>query len=266
MTVGSPPSMTATTELVVPRSMPMILPIGVVAPVLLSGSVDASVDFGRFVHFVGCGVLGDGHQGRPDDAVAEPVPPAQLIDDLAARAPGPRHVGHGLVLAGVEPHARGCVDRAHALALKQQAQLAIDRRDALYPGLVDAIFRLMRDRQVEVVGQGEHLADQALGGEAEHGLPLLARPALEVRELGPLPLERGEVLVTLTGELLDVALRRPTIAALASDGRRDARRAAGARGAAAGDAGLEPCDLLAGDLGLASCQVALPGQSLDLGG
>src|SRR5262245_1535921 len=36
MTVGSPPSMTATTELVVPRSMPMILAIGVAAPVLLS--------------------------------------------------------------------------------------------------------------------------------------------------------------------------------------------------------------------------------------
>src|SRR5687768_14870257 len=28
MTVGSPPSMTATTEFVVPRSMPMILPMG----------------------------------------------------------------------------------------------------------------------------------------------------------------------------------------------------------------------------------------------
>ena len=32
MTVGSPPSMTATTEFVVPRSMPMILPMGSDAP------------------------------------------------------------------------------------------------------------------------------------------------------------------------------------------------------------------------------------------
>ncbi len=32
MTVGSPPSMTATTEFVVPRSMPMILPMVGVAP------------------------------------------------------------------------------------------------------------------------------------------------------------------------------------------------------------------------------------------
>src|SRR4051812_7393160 len=39
MTVGSPPSITATTELVVPRSIPMILPMDVAAPVLLSGSV-----------------------------------------------------------------------------------------------------------------------------------------------------------------------------------------------------------------------------------
>src|SRR6267142_3882748 len=143
MTVGSPPSMTATTELVVPRSMPMILPIGVAAPVLLSGSVDASIDFGRFVRFVGCsGVLGDGHEGRPDHAAAESVAPAQLVDDLAARASGPRHVGHGLVLAGVELHARGGLDGAHALALEEQAELAIDRSDALDPGLVDAGLRL----------------------------------------------------------------------------------------------------------------------------
>ena len=32
MTVGSPPSITATTELVVPRSIPMILPIQLIPP------------------------------------------------------------------------------------------------------------------------------------------------------------------------------------------------------------------------------------------
>src|SRR3954447_5951180 len=42
MTVGSPPSMTATTEFVVPRSMPMILPI-VCAPCSLGQSLDVSV-------------------------------------------------------------------------------------------------------------------------------------------------------------------------------------------------------------------------------
>ncbi len=38
MTVGSPPSMTATTEFVVPRSMPMILPMGGVCSSLGWGS------------------------------------------------------------------------------------------------------------------------------------------------------------------------------------------------------------------------------------
>ena len=37
MTVGSPPSMTATTEFVVPRSMPMILPM--IGGLLLVGAV-----------------------------------------------------------------------------------------------------------------------------------------------------------------------------------------------------------------------------------
>src|SRR6478735_9935508 len=112
MTVGSPPSMTATTEFVVPRSMPMILPMSLVAPCGARGS-------GRGV---GCGG-GHGHEGRADDAVAQAIAAPDLLDDGAVRLAGARHVGDRLVLAGVEWPAGGRVDRGHAFALEEQAQL-----------------------------------------------------------------------------------------------------------------------------------------------
>src|SRR5664279_6287285 len=78
MTVGSPPSMTATTEFVVPRSMPMILPILVSAP----GSVGGCGC--RFVEVAGSsvGVVAVGRiaSGRIIRIVAVgPVPVAGLV-------------------------------------------------------------------------------------------------------------------------------------------------------------------------------------------
>src|SRR6187397_2388181 len=76
MTVGSPPSMTATTEFVVPRSMPMILPISMDAPCRVSGSGNWYVCW-----CVVWGSGGDGHEGRPDHAVAQSVAAPDLLDD-----------------------------------------------------------------------------------------------------------------------------------------------------------------------------------------
>src|SRR5918993_281354 len=72
MTVGSPPSITATTEFVVPRSMPMILPM---SWWLL---VRSSFGFGR-----GGVTGGDGHERRADHPVAQPVAASDLVDDFA---------------------------------------------------------------------------------------------------------------------------------------------------------------------------------------
>ena len=59
-----------------------------------------------------------------------------------------------------------------------------------------AIGRRARlDGAVEVVGDGQDLADQVLAGEPELAHALLARPSLEVLELGALALERRQVLV-----------------------------------------------------------------------
>ena len=100
MTVGSPPSMTATTLFVVPRSMPMILPMWLVSPVVGSvvgvggwwsvggGSVGARRSVG--VGGVRVGRRGDGHEGRPQDAVAELVAAPDDLDDLALGPAGAR--------------------------------------------------------------------------------------------------------------------------------------------------------------------------------
>src|SRR5262245_19265995 len=170
MTVGSPPSITATTLFVVPRSMPMILAICVVSPVVVRVSCRVGwVDLVELLCLVrgrpGVAVLwrrclalrrrGDGDEGRPDDAVAEPVAASDLLDDLAVLAAGARHRRDRLVLAGVERPTRRGVDLADALALEQRPQLAVDRGHALDPRVVGDRRRPGLDRPVEVVGQRE---------------------------------------------------------------------------------------------------------------
>src|SRR6478672_5236253 len=115
MTVGSPPSMTATTLFVVPRSMPMILPMWFVSPWsgrlvgwwmssvvgrrIGAGSVGPGGRLGRRVRI---GRRGDGHEGRPEDAIAELVAAPDDLDDLALVPAGAGHVDDRLVLARVE--------------------------------------------------------------------------------------------------------------------------------------------------------------------
>src|SRR3954463_8743207 len=73
MTVGSPPSMTATTEFVVPRSMSLILPMSFSGSCSFGvgrKSVGSSVDgFARLGVRRVPGVGGHGHEGGPDHTV-----------------------------------------------------------------------------------------------------------------------------------------------------------------------------------------------------
>ena len=123
------------------------------------------------------------------------------------------------MLARVERPSGRRVDGGHALALEQEAQLAIDGGDALEPGVVGDRRRARLDGAVEVVGEDEHLADEVLAGEAEVAHPLLGRPALEVLELGPLALERAEVVVG--GGAGGVAFRGQRLDLGEQGGRRD---------------------------------------------
>ena len=92
--------------------------------------------------------------------------------------------------------------RSMAAMPSNHGSSAIDRRPRL-------------DGPVEVVGDGQHLADEVLAGKAEVAHPLLGRAPLEVLELGPFALERAEVLVagldggvTLGGQRLDLGEQR----------------------------------------------------------
>src|SRR5437773_4390016 len=100
MTCGSPPSMTATTELVVPRSMPMILPIG---SVLLR-------------------VVRDADERWAQDPVTQPVAPLQLADHFVVRVVRGLLVDDRLMQVRIELSAE-CVNLPHALRLEQPSQL-----------------------------------------------------------------------------------------------------------------------------------------------
>src|SRR4029079_14288988 len=85
----------------------------------------------------------DGDEGGPDDAIAQPVAPADLVDDLALGAAGAGDAHDRFVLARVERRAGGGLDLGHSLALEELAQLAVDGDDPVGPRVV-----------VEVVGPG----------------------------------------------------------------------------------------------------------------
>src|SRR5215212_2062018 len=116
----------------------------------------------------GLGSRGHGHEGRPQDAVAELVAAPDDLDDLALGPSRARDVHDGLVLAGIEwrPRLRG--DRLDALTLEERAQLPVDRGDTLDPAVGGELRRPVVDGKVEVVSDGEDLADEVLPRESEH--------------------------------------------------------------------------------------------------
>ena len=152
--------------------------------------------------------VGDGDERRPDDPVPEAVAPPDLLDDRAVRQASAGHVGDGIVDARVERLPAPRLDRRDALAVEQESELAVDRRDAVGPGVAGERRRPGVDREVEVVGDGDDLAEQAFRREAERRLPLFGGPALEVLELRPLALEPREVLVGLAERLVPLRGQR----------------------------------------------------------
>ena len=110
--LGAPPSITATQELVVPRSMPIILPtttsLWLNRTLWRIGVVGVSVSHPpppdrRPVP------LGHLHQGRAQQPVLVRVPLAERLDRGPAEWPG-LIVGEGLVALGIERLARGVLD------------------------------------------------------------------------------------------------------------------------------------------------------------
>src|SRR5919106_4169244 len=108
MTWGSPASMAATTEFVVPRSMPMIL---LIRSVLLR-------------------VVRDADERRAQHPVMQPVAALQLVDDVVIGVVGRLLVDDGFMDVGVERQARR-FDGSDALRLEDAAELALDKADAI---------------------------------------------------------------------------------------------------------------------------------------
>ena len=97
--------------------------------------------------------------------------------------------------ARVERVSDARLHRSHALALEKRPELAVDGSDADRPRVGLQCGGTGLDRAIEVVQRVEDLETQGIGRTARGGRAVLFAAALEVDELGTLPLEPCEVLV-----------------------------------------------------------------------
>ena len=141
-------------------------------------------------------VRGHDHPGRAQDPLVQTVTGFEDLDHGARRHVGPGLLLHPLVQVGVERLAQG-VDGGDAEAAEDLEQLrlhqghSLDQRAllCLLPGGVQGPLQVVQDRQ-------------QLAGEGGMGVaPLLGQVALDallvVLEIGPDPLEQGEILIPL---------------------------------------------------------------------
>ena len=75
------------------------------------------------------------------------------------------------------------LDGRHALALEDAAELALHQPHAVDPALVRVLGDVLQG-PVEVVEDGEQLADERGVGEADQQLAVLLGPSLVVRVVG----------------------------------------------------------------------------------
>src|ERR1700704_736221 len=114
--------------------------------------------------------VGNRDECRTDDPVAESIAASDLLDNLAVAPAAARHVDDRVVLAWIEGASGRGVDLIDALALEQRPQFAIDGGDAVDPRAGGDVLGPGVDGAVEVVGQGDNLANQVLAGQAELAL------------------------------------------------------------------------------------------------
>src|SRR5688500_3167722 len=182
MTWGSPPSMSATTEFVVPRSIPMILPIG--SSVLLR-------------------IVRHSAEARPENPVVHAVSALQLADHLVVGMVSGRLVHDRFVEVRIE-WLTDRFDRRDALRLEDASHLAFHQAHPLDPGVV-RISRHALERAVEAIEHGEELADQDGIAELPRHRPLLIGASLVVREVGGGALPVVEMLLPFRAGLFELA-------------------------------------------------------------
>src|SRR6266571_5072998 len=197
MTWGAPPSITATHEFVVPRSMPITLPTPHLA------HVDRPRRFGTSIASVDLLRPGGGRdldQRGAQEPVAVRIP---FAVDLHHRAFGGARnglVGERLMTLGIERPALGVVDR-DALGFEDRQQLAPGQLDALAEGSVAA---LRLQRPVEVVENGDEGLEHRRHRLRSRALALALHALSEVLELGPAAEQLLLQLVPLAAQRLEL--------------------------------------------------------------
>src|SRR5438067_4063691 len=187
ITTGSPPSMTATHELVVPRSMPMTLAMlgGIPAGILpqqmsprrsnrrASSAVSAFRRRGAS--------FGHNHRRGPDQAVVQLVTPGHLGDDGVGRLVA-FLLHQRLVHGGVEGLAQRR-EAHHAVLRKRGFEQFLHQLDAL-DHLLEVVLLGVVERALEVVHHRQEILQESLGAELLRVLLLLQRALLEIFEFG----------------------------------------------------------------------------------
>src|SRR6266508_3236883 len=204
MIVGSPASMYATAELVVPRSMPMTFAMCLLllVPLILarggparSAQVLDLVASRLGLRARGYGPPRDGHQRRADDAVVKLVGLADLVDDGAFGRIGV-DVSDGLVDVRIEWLPEGA-DLFEAFGGEDLAELAVDESHAFAPRLPLHLRGDVLEGAVEAVEDVEQLRDQLRLREAREVRALGLVAAAVVREVGALALQVVRELIDL---------------------------------------------------------------------
>src|SRR6185436_13780622 len=155
-TLGLPPSMMATHEFVVPRSMPMIFAMFAV----LSEMSELVREMGLFGGFFNG--LGDGHQRRAQHAVMQRVALLQQGHDRVGFLVA-LDLADGLVAVGVELLARGGRHGLHVELVEHRVQLARGELHAFLEGLDRRV--LDGERGVQAVLHREQCAREGLDAE-----------------------------------------------------------------------------------------------------
>src|SRR4029453_7485456 len=192
MTWGSPPSMSDTHELVVPRSIPITFPI-VSSQGGKVGPLDLAVPVAR--------CLRDHHPGRPQQPIPQPVTRLVHLHHRVGRQRSVFLLRHRFVHVRIER--LPCrLDPGHAVFGEGSVEFALHELDALQHSLeVPAAAACVLYGAIQVIDRRQQILDEILVPVAVRLLALAQVALAEVVEVGGEPeqplLEGGRLLAQL---------------------------------------------------------------------
>src|SRR2546427_2564845 len=174
MTTGSPPDMMATQEFVVPRSIPMTLPMVFLLQLL-------GRRFHRCVPAFARTARGHRHPRWPQHAVMQVVPLLIFFHDRIGRPSLGIHRRHCLMHGGIEGQSHAG-DRPDAETAQDLQELLARQLHALDQAVRAARLLSVLERSLQVVQHGKQLSPETFGGVLRVLHLVLLRPFLVVLE------------------------------------------------------------------------------------